>query len=77
MQAQEGARAVEPSRPEAMIRLIQAYKKVHFLGPDDQVHKPGAQIESGARSLDDIARFLRYAVDICGMPKRCLPPDPK
>ena len=27
------------------------------------------------RALDDIARFLRFAVDVCGMPKRYLPPD--
>ena len=60
---------------------MQAYKEVHFLGPNGEEHKPDAQIEAGAsgrkKSLDDIARFLRFAVDVCGMPKRYLPPDPK
>ena len=68
-------------KPRSGLGLMQAYKKVHFLGPNGEEHKPGAQLEAGAsgrkKSLDDIARYLRYAVDVCGMPKRYLPPEPK
>ena len=68
-------------KPRSGLGLMQAYKEVHFLGPNGEEHKPGAQIEAGAsgrkKSLDDIARFLRFAVDVCGMPKRYLPPDTK
>ena len=60
---------------------MQAYKNVHFLGPNGEEHKPGAQLAAGAsgrkKSLDDIARFLNFAVDVCGMPKRYLPPETK
>lgn len=68
-------------KPRSGLGLMQAYKKVHFLGPNGEEHKPGAQLEAGAsgrkKALDDIARFLRFAVDVCGMPKRYLPPDTK
>ena len=68
-------------KPRTGLGLMQAYKNVHFLGPNDEEHKPGAQLAAGAsgrkKSLDDIARFLNFAVDVCGMPKRYLPPETK
>ena len=68
-------------KPRTGLGLMQAYKDVHFLGPNGEEHKPGAQLAAGAsgrkKSLDDIARFLNFAVDVCGMPKRYLPPETK
>ena len=55
-------------KPRSGLGLMQAYKKVHLLGSNGEEHKPGAQLEAGAsgrkKSLEDIARYLRYAVDV-------------